>query len=86
MKSTAKKAANTKLKKAQKKAMTSVDIFASAEEFSALIDENEQDEDVGGMEQVNTFLALKLKIFILQCTRSPLIWLNSFLQTNSIWT
>ncbi len=43
---------NPKLKKAQKMAMSSVDLFASAEEFSALIDENEQDELAGGMEQV----------------------------------
>lgn len=40
----------------QKQAMTSADIFASAEEFSALIDENEHDQHAGEMEQVRNLI------------------------------
>ena len=57
-KKSAMKPYDPKVKKAQKKAMLSADLFASAEEFSALIDENEREEDAGGMEQVRAnFLA-----------------------------
>jgi hypothetical protein len=41
-----------RLKKAKKMAASSADLFASAEEFSALIDENELDLGAGGIEQV----------------------------------
>jgi hypothetical protein len=45
-------AENPKLKKAKKMLATSADLFASAEEFSALIDENEADDATGHVEQV----------------------------------
>ena len=48
------KSVDPKIRKAQKQAMLSADLFASAEEFSALIDENEREEEAGGMEQVKT--------------------------------
>ena len=49
------KSVDPKIRKAQKQAMLSADLFASAEEFSALIDENEREEEAGGMEQVKTW-------------------------------
>ena len=49
------KSVDPRIKKAQKQAMLSADLFASAEEFSALIDENEREEEAGGMEQVKTW-------------------------------
>ena len=45
-----------KLKKAKKMAASSADLFASAEEFSALIDESELDVGAGGIEQVKVII------------------------------